>query len=454
MEIIEKKLPDDLNLLKKMISDLQHSLAEKEQQLTLQKTELALQSDKLSRHQQEVTFLRQKLQLALNERYGRSSEKLSGASTQLELNLFDEATLPSDANVAAIVQADEGITVAAHTRKKTGRRPLPSNLPREQIIHDLPQDQRICGCGQALHKMGEDIAEQLEFIPAQVKVIQHVRCKYACRRCEENGIKVAPLPPQPIPKSIASAGLLAHVLVSKYADHLPLYRQENILQRMKIDIARATLCHWVLRCADLFVPLVELLKKDICQGNYTQADETPVQVMKEPNRANTSKSYMWVYHGGQAEQRGIVYDYQPTRSGEAPKTFLSSFKGMLQTDGYGGYDALCRQNELLHAGCWAHARRKFMAIIKTAQPAEKAHEAVAFIRRLYKIEREAREQRLTAKQREALRQQHASPILIEFKPWLEASLNQVPPQSPIGQALAYTLNQWSLLTLYVNHGEI
>lgn len=404
--------------------------------------------EKLARQQQEIELLRHRLNVALNHRYGKRSEKINPN----QLSLFDEATFPTIEETVVIEQAEAEIAVATYTRKKPGRRPLPKDLPRKQIIHDLSAAEKVCDCGNPLAHIGDDKSEQLEFIPAQVRVIEHIRHKYACKKCEENGVKTATLPPQPIAKSIATPGLLAHVVVSKFADHLPLYRQEYILQRMGIDIPRSTLCRWVLACGDLVLPLINELKALILSDNYLQADETPVQVLNRPDRANTAKSYMWVYHA--KENRAILYEYSPTRSSVTPLQFLTSYSGILQTDGYDVYNNVCLKKNLIHAGCFAHVRRKFTDIIKTTKGEGRAHHAINIIRKLYAIEREAAILKLSSEQRLALRIDKAQPILAEFNTWLTKTVTQVPPKSPVGQAIQYTLNQWHKLIVYLQHGQI
>lgn len=437
MKIDAEILPDNLEKLKEII--------------LFQHKEIQLHEQKLQSKESVISLLRYRLQQALIHRYGQRSEKLPSN----QFNLFDEAALPTNDEVTLIQEAEKEITVAAHNRKPSGRKPLPASLPREQVIHDLSESEQVCTCGHALHKIGEDISEKLEFIPAQVRVIQHIRCKYACRACE-GAVKVAPLPEQPIPKSIASAGLLAHVIISKYADHLPLYRQEKILQRMGIDIPRATLCFWALRSATLMAPLVEMLIQMIREGAYTQADETPVQVLNESGKENTTKSYMWIYRGGPLDQKAIVYEYQPSRSGQAATAFLSGFKGLLQTDGYGGYNGFDSNPEVIRAACWAHVRRKFADIVKANKnaPPGKAHAAVLYIRKLYAIETHARENKFTHEQRRHYRREQAMPILTEFKSWLDSTITQVPTQSNIGRAIAYALALWPMLIIYTDHGEI
>jgi transposase len=460
MENNTQTLPQDVEELQAIIRSQLQQQIELEQTFrqeiavlssSLQETNKALQekTTELQEKIDEVANLRYQLQKALMARFGRRTEKFSAD----QLNLFDEAALADIAVVEDIQQADEAITIACHTRKKSGRKPLPADLPREQIVHDLGDDEKICACGHALHRIGEDISEKLEFIPAQVKVIQHVRCKYACRACE-GAVKMASLPAQPISKSIASPGLLAHVLVSKYSDHLPLYRQEQLLQRMGVEIARATLCFWVLSSAEVLRPLRDLLKEDIINNGYTQTDETPVQVLNEPNKPNTSKSFMWVYYGGTPDKKSIVYDYQPTRSGQAAADFLADFKGVLQTDGYGGYNSFDSKPNVIHIGCFAHCRRKFAEIIKVSQSPGKALVAVNYIRQLYAVEKESRENHLSHEQRYLLRQLRAGPVLLEFKSWLDETHHQVPPQSHISKAIAYALNQWPLLIRYIDYGFV
>ena len=403
-------------------------------------------NSEIIRLQCELEKLRFQLNKQLLHRFGSRSEQIDPE----QLNLFDEADLVTE-DAGAIEQADEEITIPEHSRRKSGRKPLPESLPREDKRHDLTEEEKMCTCGHELHKIGEDISEQLDIIPAIVKVIRHIRCKYGCRHCE-NGVKVASLEPQPIPKSIATAGLLAHILVSKYTDHLPLYRQERMFQRMGVDIARATLSHWMIRCANLLSPLVVELKKQILSSDYVQADETTLQVLNEPNRTNTQKSYMWAYRS--IDSPKIVFEYHPTRAGKVAELFLQDFQGLLQTDGYAGYNGLRARQGIIGLSCFAHVRRKYTDIIKTTKGIGKAYQAVAFIKKLYRIETLAREQKYRYEERYRLRQEKALPILTKFKQWLEDTSRIVPPKSPIGQAIAYTLSQWPCLIRYVDYGQV
>ena len=303
--------------------------------------------------------------------------------------MFDEARVEDFLVVQA---ADQEISVASFSRKKPGRRPLAQDLPREERCYDLSDLEKICSCGCTLTEIGSDKSEQLDIIPARVKVIVHVRRKYACKGCSEM-IKTAALPEQPIPKSIATAGLLSHVLVSKYTDHLPLYRQERIFQRMGIDIPRSTLSHWVLQSATLLSPLVQRLQAIIQSSSVAYADEITVQVLKELNRKAETKFYMWFFAGGTASQRCAVYPYHPTRGGQVARAFFEGYQGYLHCDGYAGYDDLWREGKIIGVGCWAHARRYFVKAQQQAKDVRGFYDhALKEIQKLYALEKCAKDQ--------------------------------------------------------------
>jgi transposase len=427
MEIKTESLPKDIDALHAII-------------IELLETQQALKS---KNEQLEYRLLK-----ALQRQYTRKSEKLNDG--QLELPFFDE---PNDENKEEVAQIDEEITIASYARKKSGRNPLPKELPREQIIYDLTPEQKICSCGYSLHQIGEEKSEQLEFIPAHIKVFEHVRLKYACRSCEEC-VKTAESPKQPIPKSLSTPGLLSHVIISKLEDHLPLYRQEKMWQRIGVDLPRATLSNWVLKCGELVAPLVSLLKKNMINGNYIHADETPVQVLQEDGRAASSKSYMWVYASGPPNKPLVIYEYHPTRKGQVAYDFLSDFKGYLQTDAYPGYNSLRERTEVSVLGCWAHARRKFFEVVKATKDTGKAQTALNFISKLYEIEKKAGIINATADDIFRVRQEKSKAILERFKTWLEDLYPRVPPKSPLGAALYYTISHWESLNLYLTNGYL
>jgi transposase len=433
MPIALDQLPDDVDALKSLVAD---QLARNEQLTTENR-----------HYKAQVLTLTEQLSLALARRYAASSEKLSPD----QIRLFDEA----EAETQAVAPAgDETVTVPAHTRRKRGRKPLPETLPRVEVVHELPDNERICPHdGKLLAEIGEVTSEQLDVIPAKIRVIRHIRKQYACR-CGQC-IKTAALPPQPIPKSLASPGLLAHITVSKYQDALPLYRQEAILSRIGVELPRATLANWMIQAGTLIQPVINLLRDRLLAYDILQMDETPVQVLKEPGKTAQSKSYLWLQRGGPPGQPVVLYDYDPGRGAEVPKRLLAGFTGYLQTDGYDGYNAVVAVNGLVHVGCMAHARRKFDEAVKAQgkkQSASNAHRGLALIRKLYRVEKQAR--KLTPEARHDHRQRHARPILDELRSWLDESLPQVPPTSATGKALNYLHNEWDKLIRYLDDGRL
>lgn len=400
----------------------------------------------LASYKLKYANLLEEIRLAKQQRFAPSSEK-----NVLQSDLFDEAGVELPEEV--IEQINEEVAVKSHSRKKhPGRRPLPVYLPRETITHDISDAEKICACGEHLVRIGEEISEQLKYIPAKISVIQHVRPKYACKPCQEN-VKIAPMPLLLLPKSIATPELVAQTIISKYCDHIPLYRQETIWERMEIDIPRSSLCGWVLKVAELCEPLVKLLRKNIIAYDYAQADETTVQVLDEVGRDNRTKSYMWCYRGG-GEKPSIVYEYHETRGGYHAQQFLTGFKGYLQSDAYSGYNWADKNNDIISVGCHAHARRPFAELVKLAQGTSLAAEAIKFYRKLYKVEKTARESNLSADARYALRQEESKPAIDAFKIWLDHHLTKTSEQVKIGKGIRYCLNHWTDLTNYLKDGRI
>jgi len=440
MPIALNQLPDDIDALKSLVADqatkLDHFTARNEQLTT-----------ENQHYKTQVLTLTEQLNLALARRYAASSEKLSPD----QIRLFDEAEVETQ---AAAPTEDETVTVPGHTRRKRGRKPLPETLPRMEVIHDLPDNEQVCPHdGNALTEIGEVVSEQLDIVPAKIQVIRHIRKQYACS-CGQC-IKTAALPPQPIPKSLASPGLLAHVTVSKYQDALPLYRQETILQRIGVDLPRATLANWMIRAGTLIQPIINLLRDQLLNHDIIQMDETPVQVLQEPGKTAQAKSYLWLQRGGPPDQAVVLYDYDPGRGAAVPKRLLEGFEGYLQTDGYDGYNAVVALNGLTHVGCMAHARRKFSEALKAQGKKKqrgKAHRGLALIQKLYRVEKQTR--KLTAQERYAHRLQHARPILDEMRAWLDDALPQVPPASNTGKALNYLHNEWDKLIHYLDDGRL
>jgi transposase len=440
MQIAPDQLPDDIDALKSLVADqatkLDHFTARNEQLTT-----------ENQRYKTQVLTLTEQLNLALAKRYAASSEKISPD----QILIFDEAETDAE---AVSDTGDDVVLVPAHKRRKRGRKPLPDNLPRIDVVHEIPATERCCDHdGRLLVEIGDVISEQLDIIPAKIQVIRHIRKKYACE-CGQC-IKTAPLPAQPIPKSLASPGLLAHITVSKYQDALPLYRQETILQRIGIDIPRATLANWMIRAGALIQPLINLLQDRLLAYDIIQMDETTVQVLKEDGKAAQSTSYLWLQRGGPPDQPVVLYDYDPARGAGVPKRLLTGYTGYLQTDGYDGYNAVVAVNSLTHVGCMAHARRKFDEAVKAQgknKKRGKAHRGLALIQKLYRVEKQAR--KLDPEDRHVRRQQQASPILDELRTWLDDALLQVPPTSATGKALNYLNREWSKLIRYLDDGRL
>jgi transposase len=427
----------------------------------VQKNVVTIESNEIEidRLQMELRLLRQKM-------YGPKSERVAIVDPEVQTHLFNEAEATEKQEEPA-----EEIEIESYRRKKGGRRPLPENLPRVEVVHDIPEEDKVCGCGCQMSRFAEEVTEELDIVPRQCRVIRHIRPKYACKQCEgtesdKGAVLIAPAPVQILPKTIATAGLLASVVVDKFADGLPLYRQAARFSREGIEISRGTLSNWVVKVGQLSRPLMEIFREELTSGPLINIDETPVQVLDEPGRANTTKSYMWVFRATRPTDRGggcvVIFDYRPTRSAtEILKEYLAWYKGSVQTDGYIGYEILSEM-PIKHAGCWAHVRRKFVEVVQAIDKARKgkerhgssADEAVLKIRRLYDIEREIKERELTGDAIVQYRREHALPLLEEFKKWLDARIGTTPPAGMLGKAMNYALKQWDRLVVYVDYPHV
>ena len=403
-------------------------------------------------HARETNILLEQIRHLRAQLYGRKSEKVVPADGPRPLPLFD---MPEPEEIEK--ETGEEVRVAAHSRKKRGRKPLPEDLPRVEVVCDIDEDEKTCGCGCRLRRIGEETSEQLDIVPAKIRVIRTIRPKYACPECDGSAVRIAPVPARIIPKSIVSPGLLAHILTEKFIDHLPFYRQEKRLSRLGIDVSRTSMCRWAMQAAASCQPLLNLLSEDLLAGTFVQVDETTLQVLAEPGRSPTSKSYTWVFRRGDPDRPILIYQYHPTRSGDVANTFLRGFAGTVQTDGYAGYDFLDHIDEVRHIGCWAHARRKFTDVTRALGKKRKAgaaDKALGYIRKLYGIEKRARAGKYSPEQTYELRQKEAKPILEEFEKWLRQKAVQTPPKGLLGKAIAYTLNQWHRLVGYIEDGRL
>jgi len=422
------------------------------QKLLQSERELSVQKD------QKIIHLKQQYQNIL-EQFRLAQHKQFGSSSEVSP---DQQSLFNEAEALAEDTTPEKQQVS-YTRQKPKRKPLPRDLPRDVIVHDIPEEDKHCdACGHDLHQMGEDKSEQLEFIPAQVKVIEHVRLKYSCRCCEKNGIQVkiktAALPASPIPKSFATASLISQIVTNKYQYALPLYRQESLFKQYGIELSRQTMSSWMLTITHLLQRIINELKHVLRKQPVIHADETPLKVVHE----DKSQCYMWVYCTGSdspdkkaikehhAPPNIVLYDYQNSRAGQCARDYLQDFSGYLQVDGYAGYN----QCSATLAGCWAHARRKFMEA-KTVQvkgKTGKADWAINHIQKLYRIEKEL--QNITPEDKQKRRQEKTAPLLDELKIWLDKSALHVPPKSAIGKAIGYSLRQWPKLSRFTENGHL
>jgi transposase len=445
MKTTPETLPDNVETLKnlllsarELVHQKDHSLEEKDAEITQLK--------------QQYQHILEQFRLAQQKQFGKSSEV-----SREQLGLFNEAEQLDEETVKEERQQE----TVTYTRNKPKRMALPKDLPREVIIHDIEEADKVCDCcGHGLHKMGEDKSEQLEFIPAQIKVIEHVRPKYSCRHCELQGtevkIKIAPVPASAIPKSIATATLLSQIITSKYQYGLPLYRQESLFKQYKIELVRQTMASWILKLTPLLMRLYQRYQQILLQQSVIHADETPLKVINE----DKVTSYMWVYCTGSDSPDTepdknkppnlVLYDYQASRAGQCARDYLKGFSGYLQVDGYAGYE----QNNATLVGCWAHARRKYIDAQKIQGKGKtgKADWAINHISKLYRIEAQIKGK--TAQEKQAIRQSQSLPLLHQFKTWLDKSALQVPPKSAVGKAIAYSLHQWPKLQRYTDNGNL
>ena len=456
------ELPDDVELLKKMLLEqqveLERQLAQKDQHIAKSDRQLAQKNKRIAKLEtlnqqltERVQRFEEVLNIAQHQRFSPSSETYEGDG-----QIFNEAEQVETEAEQTSERETPGLEAASQqptNEPVKPRRPrIAPELPRVEVLHDI--DHKTCSCcGHALHRMGEDVSEQVEFIPAQIRVIKHVRPKYSCRMCEREGtsvaIQIADVPPSIIPKSMATPSLLAQIVSNKMHYGLPLYRQENMFSEAGIELSRQTMSRWLITCADRLQSLMLLMKAELLKQPVLWADETTLDVLD----VDKSTCYMWVYGCGVESSTGpklVLFDYQDGRSGTHAVQFLEGYSGYLQVDGYPGYE----QTSATLAGCWAHARRKFIE----AQQAQgkgktgKADWALNHIQKLYALESKLKTQSFEVKQQQ--RQQVATPLLKQLWDWLEKSKDTVPKESAVGKAITYTQNQWPKLIRYIEDGRL
>jgi transposase len=447
-------IPDDLSACQRMLRETLQALTQRDR---------------------ELDGLRHRLDQLLRRLYGPRAERFDPNQP----TLFDPC--PPLPELPPSCGPDESEPPAARRKKKGhGRRALPKDLPRRREEHDLTEAEKLCPCcAQPRVKLGEQTSEQLDYIPASLRVVEHARPTYACLEClkkSERGeplpahstleswlpmtesekearraklIVTAPMPKQPIAKGLAGPGLLAHIITSKYADHLPLYRLEGMFARQGVDISRKTMSDWLAECAALLTPLYELMKRRVLQSRVIHSDDTTVPV-QQPGQGKTKTGRLWVSLGDAAHSY-TVFDYTPDHCRDGPRTFFQGYKGYLQVDAYSGYECLFTSGDIVEVACWAHTRRKFYDA--QTSDAVRSFWMLGMIRGLYEGEEEVAQLDEEAA-KVAYRRQHAKPLLATIEQWLLEHKDQVLPKSPLAEAIGYALNNWTALNRYVDGGYL
>ncbi len=441
--------------LRDIVASLSDIIQEKEQSILSKNGIIDQKSVVIDALKDRVAVLEEYLRLERARSYGRSSEKHPGQG-----HLFDEAELEGCQDESENTPIDGPDTPEPKKKSSNGgRKPLSPNIPREQVRLTLTDEEKE----GAIDTFFSVVKEELDIVPAKVRVVEYLQEKAVFKTTDENNITkrkiiVAQLPKHPLKGSIGSVGLLAYIIAAKYCDGLPLYRLENILKRYGGSITRTTMANWMIRLTAELQPLTNLMREHQLSHNYLQADETRMQVLKEPDKAVTSDKYMWVTLGGPPDKPAILFDYDPSRGKEVPMRLMQGFSGYLQTDGYAGYDAVCAAFNIIHLGCMDHLRRKFTDAQK-AQPTtapkgtlSKADMAVNKLKKLYAIERSIKD--LSAEEKYEARQKRSVPALEDFKRWIDKHAHKIPSDSLTGKAIGYAINQWPKLIRYCDDGNL
>ena len=439
-------LPKDLGSAHRLIAELMQreaKFAERENEFAERENVL---SQQISEDQRKIEALQQQLLWLRNHVFGRRSEK-GVPVEQLALPFVNAAgeteEASSDEDDAAAIE------VPAHRRKRSGRKPLPENLPRE-TIELLPADEDLhCQCcGTDKTRIGENRTEELDYVPASFLIREYIRPKYACRKCE-NGVVQAMLPARPVEKGRPGPGLLAHIVTSKYGDHLPLYRLERIFPRHGIEIGRSTLSQWCGAVADLLKPVATQIAAEVLNSKWIQSDDTLVEVQDRSRCPAYPKGHIWTYRGSDGS---AFYDFTWKRNSEGPLRLLANYQGYLQADAAPAYDEVYAKLPITEVGCWAHARRKFKQAVRTSP--KEASQVMVWIGELYGIERSAKKKRLDDDQRRVLRQERARAILERIHQYLNQITVRALPKSPLAEAIGYALRQWDALCRYAEDGSL
>ncbi len=421
-----------------------------QQQLALKDEALQSKEEAIQRRDAHILLLEELLRLRRIQRFAASSEKLH------QLQLFDEAELEADMD-ALLAQLPDDLPQTAEAKAKPRQRGFSASLLRERIELTLSDEQKA-GASKVFFTK---VKEELQFIPAQLKVLEIWQEKAVFERDGEEVILAANRPVHPLGKCIATPSLLGYIITSKYADGLPLYRLEQMFKRLGQEVSRTSMAHWIIRLDEVFQPLMNLLREEQNHATYLQADETRIQVLKEEGKTAQSDKWMWVTRGGPPGRPSVLFEYDPSRAGSVPVRLLDGFSGVLQADGYSGYSQVCKQSGLTRIGCWDHARRKFIEATqatpsvakgKSKPGASKADVALGYISKLYAIEREQKER--SDAERYQARQTRSMPLLAEFKTWLDNNVGKVMKGSLTRKAMEYTLGQWPYLVGYCERGDL
>ena len=416
--------------------------------------QLALKDEAIQRRDAHILLLEELLRLRRIQRFAASSEKLH------QLQLFDEAELEAEID-SLLAQLPNDLPQTAEptveAKAKPRQRGFSASLLRERIELTLSDEQKV-GASKVFFTK---VKEELQFIPAQLKVLEIWQEKAVFERDGEEVIIAANRPEHPLGKCIATPSLLGYIITSKYADGLPLYRLEQMFKRLGQEVSRTSMAHWIIRLDEVFQPLMNLLREEQNNATYLQADETRIQVLKEEGKTAQSDKWMWVTRGGPPGRPSVLFEYDPSRAGSVPVRLLDGFSGILQADGYSGYSQVCKESGLTRIGCWDHARRKFIEATQAAPSvakgkskpgASKADVALGYIGKLYAIEREQKER--SDAERYQARQTRSMPLLAELKTWLDNNVGKVMKGSLTRQAMEYTLGQWPHLVGYCVRGDL
>ena len=456
-ETLDATVRDYINELKTGYEQRYQALETRNQELQNKVNEI--ETNHKQNYQQlynEYLIVKEKYDLLIYKRFGRSAEQLLADKKQ-QLLFIEE----SGQDEAGEETPQELETVKSFTRRKGGRKPLDANLQRRPRVIDIPESEKTCACGAILTRIGEEISEKLVIVPPQIYVDQIIRPKYACRGCEGTEdedkavVRIAPVEPAIIPRGIASPSLLSTIFTQKFERHLPYYRQEKQFEQIGAFISRQDMANWQQQVYNTLEPLFTILKKIVKSGPVVQMDETTVQVIGEADGKDTQKSYMWLARGGPEGKKVVWYEYHRTRAAYHAAGFLEGYKGYLQTDGYEGYDcAIKGLPDIIHVGCFAHARRKFFEAAKANSyqryaESRSAEEGIKHIRNLYTIESELREKKIDDDIFVSERKARAGPVLEKFKGWLEKRKSEVLPSSLLGKAVNYSLRQWEKMVAYL-----